>query len=63
MEVRTEKLSSLNPMEVLKRGYTITMRNSELIRSSTDLSAGEELETIFHDGKVKSIVKESGDEK
>ena len=63
LEVRMEKLSSLNPMEVLKRGYTITMRGSELIRSSKDLCAGEEVETIFHDGKVKSIVKESGDEK
>jgi exodeoxyribonuclease VII large subunit len=63
LEVREGKLASLNPMEVLKRGYTITMVNGEVIKSNKALSVGDRMETVFHDGKVESIVKEIGDEK
>ena len=63
LEVREGKLASLSPIEVLKRGYTITMVNGEVMKSNKALSVGDRMETVFHDGKVESIVKEIGDEK
>jgi exodeoxyribonuclease VII large subunit len=58
LEVRTEKLSSLNPKSILKRGYTITKIGNKLVESTKDLKIGANLEIIYHDGKVITKVEE-----
>ncbi len=58
LEVRMEKLSSLNPEEILKRGYTITKAGNKVIRSAGELEKDEKIEIIYHDGRVISRVEE-----
>ena len=52
---RTVKV--LHPDNVLKRGYSITMKNGKAIKSINQIEKGEEIETIVYDGKIGSIVK------
>lgn len=58
LEVRVEKLRSLNPEGILKRGYTITKAGDKVIRSAGELEKGEKIEIIYHDGRVISRVEE-----
>jgi len=53
LKVSTELL---DPVNVLKRGYTITSRNGAIIRNAGLLTAGEEIDTYFIDGTVRSTV-------
>ncbi|QIA09260.1 exodeoxyribonuclease VII large subunit [Draconibacterium halophilum] len=46
----------LNPENVLKRGFTLTLRNDKIIKSYKDVAVGEELETRFADGTVTSKI-------
>lgn len=53
-----EKNNRLNdPSEVLKRGFTITLRNGEVIKDRDLLRLGDVIETRFRDGQVSSEVK------
>lgn len=48
----------LNPENVLKRGFTLTLSDGKIVKSVKKLKLSEELETQFADGTVKSkIVK------
>ena len=52
----------LNPENVLKRGYTLTLKEGRIIKSAKQLKLNEEIETRFADGKVKSkITKKDND--
>jgi exodeoxyribonuclease VII large subunit len=46
----------LNPEKVLKRGYTLSMKDGKIVKSAKQLSAGDEMETRFADGSVKSKI-------
>ena len=50
------KLEVLNPLLTIKRGYTITRSNNNVIQSSKDIKQGDILEVEFFDGKVESKV-------
>lgn len=55
---KAEQSIRLNdPMVVLSKGYSITLHNGNSVKSSASLKKGDELETLFHKGKKKSIVK------
>lgn len=61
-----EKLEVINPLNVLKRGYTVNYQDKCVIASINDINKSKNLETIFHDGKVISKIieiKENKDEK
>jgi exodeoxyribonuclease VII large subunit len=49
-------IALLDPDKVLKRGYSITMKNGRLVNSVTDLREGDLLTTILSDGSVASTV-------
>ncbi len=49
-------LAMLNPVNVLKRGYTISSVNGKIIKSIGEISVNDTLETRFHDGSAKSTV-------
>jgi exodeoxyribonuclease VII large subunit len=51
-------LAILNPENVLRRGYTITSMNGKIIKCSGDMKHGDNIETLFCDGSVKSRVTE-----
>lgn len=46
----------LDPGKVLKRGYSITIKNGRLVNSVTDIREGDLLTTILSDGSVTSTV-------
>lgn len=48
----------LNPANVLKRGYTITLVDGRLAQHTADVKKDQQITTIFADGTVSSIVKE-----
>ena len=53
-----EKLEAMNPMSVLKRGYTVSYQDDHVISSKEDIKIDSMLETVFFDGKVVSKVIE-----
>lgn len=57
LEIMGKQSEYLNPIHVLKRGYSITTLNNEVIKNSENLKPGNEIETRFYKGKSRSIVK------
>ncbi len=52
----------LSPENVLKRGYTLTLKQGRIVKSANGLRVGEELDTRFADGEIKSrIIKKEND--
>ena len=52
-----EKTKGLDPKQLLKRGYSITLHQGKVIRSSEHLHHGDEIETLLEKGTIKSIIK------
>ncbi len=50
------KLEVLNPLNTLKRGYTLTRCEGKIIESSLHLKTGDEVEIEFKDGNVNTKV-------
>ncbi|MBN2213075.1 MAG: exodeoxyribonuclease VII large subunit [Bacteroidales bacterium] len=46
----------LSPVEILKRGYSITRQNGKIVRDGTLLHEGEILDTFFYKGRRSSRV-------
>jgi len=51
-----EKLRLVDPQNILKRGYSLTMMNGKIIKSVHQLKKGDLLETRLSDGFIESIV-------
>lgn len=51
------KLQLLDPVNTLKRGFSITTVNGKTLRNADEATSGAELETHLWKGSVKSIVK------
>ncbi|WP_163717151.1 exodeoxyribonuclease VII large subunit [Mangrovibacterium lignilyticum] len=50
----------VDPVRVLRRGYSLVYKNGKIIKSVADLQEGDELQTRLSDGKVTSkIIKKS----
>lgn len=55
---KAEMMADLaDPKHILKKGYSMTMSNGKVVRHTSDLAVGEEIETILLDGVVKSVVQ------
>jgi exodeoxyribonuclease VII large subunit len=52
-----QKVQILDPINTLKRGFSITRKNGKPVLNSSMLSEGDELTTELWDGSIKSIVK------
>lgn len=62
LEVRLDHLAfqaeTLNPLEVLKKGYSvISDADGKIIRSVAQVSSGDEIQIRIHDGEVSAISK------
>ena len=51
-----EKIQLLDPVNLLQRGFSITYADGKVVRNAKDLERNTAIETLFHDGKIKSIV-------
>ncbi len=49
-------LRLISPANVLKRGYTITLKEGKIIKSVENLNIGEQIETHFSDGTLESRI-------
>ncbi|MBO7160377.1 MAG: exodeoxyribonuclease VII large subunit [Paludibacteraceae bacterium] len=56
LQLLERSLDLLSPQNVLKKGYTMTLKNGALA-SLQDLHKGDEITTVFHNGTVASVVK------
>ena len=53
-----EKLDVLNPLNTLKRGYSITKKDNKVITSIKDVKVNDELRVDIKDGYIISNIKE-----
>lgn len=57
LDMLGQRAAALDPKLLLSRGYSITIHNGKAVRDKDTLKPGDEIETIFEKGKVKSIVQ------
>lgn len=55
-------LDAYSPLKILKRGYSVTYREKEIVRSIHDLNINGEITTRFYDGKVISKISKIEEE-
>ena len=51
-------LQSLDPENVLKKGYALVKLNNKIVSNANQLKAGDELETYIKDTRIVSVVSE-----
>lgn len=47
----------IDPKNILKRGFSITLKNRKAVKNANELSQGDTIENILYNGKVVSEVK------
>lgn len=52
-----QKLHSLDPINILKKGYSIVLKDGVTVKDSATLSDGDELTLLFANGTTKATVK------
>ncbi len=55
-ELIEQRIASLDPNRMLRRGYTLTTFRGRIVRDAKKLKTGAEVETIFFKGKAKSTI-------
>jgi len=53
------RLRSSGPMETLERGYAVVMKDHSLVRSVSDVAAGDRLQILLADGTIEAITQPS----
>ena len=51
-----QKLEAADPMRILERGYTMTLKNGKVVASANDIAKDDVLVTRFKDGSLESKV-------
>ncbi|MGP1547703.1 MAG: exodeoxyribonuclease VII large subunit [Prevotella sp.] len=57
LDILERRLEAMDPEILLKRGFSMTLHNGHIVKDSSQLQSGEEIETVLAKGKVKSIVR------
>ena len=58
IQVQAEKIISLNPLNILSRGYSLVKANEKIIKSSDEVNQGDEIEIKLYKGSLVGTVKE-----
>ena len=56
LEILNEKLKGLDPTLLLRRGYSITLKDGHAVRDPKTLQPGDQIETRLEKGTIKSTV-------
>lgn len=56
LENKEQFIQMVSPVNILKRGYTLTLKNGRIVTSLDDLSVDDVIETRFRDGRSTSTV-------
>lgn len=51
-----EKLEVMNPLAILKRGYTVNYVDDKLVTSIKDIKVNDSMKMVFHDGTVDAKI-------
>ena len=57
LENLIEKLKLVNPLETLKRGYTLTTQDNKIVKSIKDIDKQKNMTIKLHDGEVETEIK------
>ncbi len=60
--VLTEKLSAMNPLSILKRGYSVSTKSDGSLISARNIKAGDQISITVFDGKIEAEVKDIEEE-
>ena len=52
-----KNIELMNPVNVLKRGFSITLINGKVLKEVADVREGDILKTIISDGEITSVAK------
>jgi exodeoxyribonuclease VII large subunit len=52
-----KNIINMSPLNVLKRGYSITFTNGMSVKSISQVKENDQIETIVFDGKINSVVR------
>ena len=55
LEMMGQKVNLSSPETLLKKGYSLTLKNGNIIRSKTRVKAGDKITTRLQDGEIESI--------
>jgi exodeoxyribonuclease VII large subunit len=63
LSLLVSRLDTLSPLGILARGYSVTRRMSDhaIVKTSGDVRAGDQIETIVAEGRLVSKVESSSD--
>lgn len=56
---KAQYISMVSPENILKRGYSLTLKDGKIVKSIKQLSADDVIETRFADGKTESVIKKA----
>jgi exodeoxyribonuclease VII large subunit len=59
LDTTGKHLALMSPDNILKKGYTLTMKAGKVVKLSRDLKAGDSITTVFSDGEIESVIKTS----
>jgi exodeoxyribonuclease VII large subunit len=60
---RESNINHLNPVNILKRGYSITYHNGKAVKSASEVKINDKLRTVLHEGELLSRVEGRQSEK
>ncbi|MEM7659295.1 MAG: exodeoxyribonuclease VII large subunit [Bacteroidota bacterium] len=61
VELLEAKLKAQDITQLLRQGYSLTLKNGQVQQSAEGLEVGDTLETIFTNGRVRSRIEETQD--
>ncbi len=56
IELLSHRAEALSPERILRKGYSITLKDEKVVRHSTQINAGDTLRTILAKGSIESTV-------
>lgn len=59
LQLTEQFVKMASPAYILKRGYSLTLKDGRIIKQAADIQPGEEITTRFADGEVRSLVRDS----
>jgi len=57
LEIMESKLLVLSPTSILKRGYSIIMKDNKIVKSFSDVKPQDTINVVLHKGKLDAQVK------
>lgn len=57
LDAAVESIRLLNPQHILKRGYSITLKDKKSLKDLEDIQEGDTIDTLLYKGKIQSTIK------